>query len=170
MNFNEISKAAVTTVAATAVTTTATSTTSASTASTTSQRTKPTSNIPELTLPRQKTSEGKLADQVSQRLKTIETSESPIGDFKTDNVGRMDLQGSLEEICSARFEVVWKQRADGIQPLPCFFSSAYLKRYEPGILIDFLLGVALRPGQKTHAFACWAVAETTTTCPLNHHH
>lgn len=73
------------------------------------------------------------------KAKHREASEMVPGDFKTDNVAKLVLQGELDDILSSRFEVHWKPRKDGLVPSPCYFSTSYLKRFEPTILIDYLV-------------------------------
>jgi len=69
------------------------------------------------------------------------TEKTELGDFKTDNVDHVELQGEFTDVLSSRFEVFWKTRNDGVTPASSFFSSSYLKRYEPTVLIDYLISL-----------------------------
>ncbi|KAL4504112.1 hypothetical protein ABPG72_020950 [Tetrahymena utriculariae] len=81
----------------------------------------------------------KMQSQMSQKRRPIELSEIQQGDFKTDNVDKIELQGDFSDIMTSRFEVFWKIRQDNVTPASQVYSASYLRRYEPQILIDFLL-------------------------------
>ncbi|KAL4459513.1 hypothetical protein ABPG74_018126 [Tetrahymena malaccensis] len=81
----------------------------------------------------------KMSSQMSQKRRPIELSEIQQGDFKTDNVDKIELQGDFNDIMTSRFEVFWKIRQDNVTPASQVYSASYLRRYEPQVLIDFLL-------------------------------
>nr|AAB61683.1 Pdd1p [Tetrahymena thermophila]AAB61684.1 Pdd1p [Tetrahymena thermophila] len=81
----------------------------------------------------------KMPSQMSQKRRPIELTEIQQGDFKTDNVDKIEIQGDFNDIMTSRFEVFWKIRQDNVTPASQVYSASYLRRYEPQVLIDFLL-------------------------------
>lgn len=63
------------------------------------------------------------------------------GDFKTDNVDSVEILGEMRSVLNCRVEVRWMPRDDGCIAMPTIYSSSYLRKHEPEILIDYLMNV-----------------------------
>lgn len=62
-----------------------------------------------------------------------------IGEFLTDTVDKIELNGTFSDFFSSKFEVFWKTRQNGVTPASSIYTTPYLRRYEPAVLIDFLI-------------------------------